>query len=129
MFLQAQLDRFKDSDGVIASFYNASRSEWSVGPITYSDIYKAFPFDNATIIVEADGQQLKKWSTAGVYLEGYTSANISSSEVYKVVTSTYIINNYEPYNYKRVVKEESELFQRHIFYEAFKNASGSNPWG
>lgn len=129
MFLKAQLDKFKDSEDVIASFYNASRSEWNVGEITYSDIFKAFPFDNATIIVEVSGQQLKKWNTASEFIDGFSNSNISPLEMYKIVTSTFIINNYESSNYERVLKEESELFQRHILYEAFQNANGVNPWG
>lgn len=129
MFLEAQLERFKNTDNVIASFYNASRSPWVEGPVTYSDIYKAFPFDNSTVIVSCTGQQLKKWTTAGVFLEGYSLMRLEANETYKVVTSTYITNNYEPYNFESIVREERELYQRHIFYQAFQNTQDVNPWG
>ncbi len=128
MFLLAQLEAYSSYD-IIASSYNDARSEWSVGEITYSDIYKAFPFDNATVIVEATGAQLRNWSTATEYAEGYSKYTLSNTTTYRIVTSTYIINNNETYNYTSVYHADEDIFQRHVLYQEFLKATEPNPWG
>lgn len=129
MFLKAQLAAYEDEYQVIASTYNDARSAWSVGDVTYSSIYKAFPFDNATVIVEATGAQLRRWNTATEYAVGYTSYTLNASTLYRIVTSTYIINNNEVGNFTSIIHTDSEVFQRHVFYQQFIEANTPNPWG
>lgn len=130
MFIFAQLEAYIDEYNVIASSYNEARSSWLVGDITYSDIYKAFPFDNATIIVEATGAQIRKWNTAMEFADDEVSKwTLNSTEMYRVVTSSYVINNNEVYNYTSVVHTDENLFQRHVFYQEFVKATEPNPWG
>jgi len=129
MFTIAQLNAYQESDGAIASAYNESRSGWDAGDITYSDVYRAFPFDNATIIVELTGAQLKRWSTYTYYAAGYSKLTLDNATMYKVVTSTYVINNQEMYNYTSIVKTDAGIFQRHVLYQAFVDAGGApNPF-
>ncbi|NCA96750.1 MAG: hypothetical protein EOM77_00960 [Bacteroidia bacterium] len=129
MFLNAQLDAYADDYSVIASAYNESRAAWSVGDITYSDIFKAFPFDNATVVVEATGSQLRRWNTTTVFADGYSAYTLNSSEMYRVVTSTYIINNNEVGNFTSIIHSDDDLFQRHVMYQGFIAASIPDPWG
>lgn len=129
MFLMAQLDAYSGSYSVIASAYNESRTAWQVGNITYSDVFKAFPFDNPTVVIEATGSQLRRWNTALVFADGYTVYTLNSNDLYRVVTSTYIINNNELNNYTSIVHTDTELFQRHIMYQQFVATSDPNPWG
>jgi 2',3'-cyclic-nucleotide 2'-phosphodiesterase (5'-nucleotidase family) len=129
MFIIAQLEAYIDEYDVIASSYNEARSSWAVGDITYSDIYKAFPFDNATVVVEATGSQLRRWNTAMEFAAGNDKYSLTPSTMYRVVTSSFVINNKESYNYTSIVHTDENLFQRHVFYQAFIDAGAPNPWG
>lgn len=129
MFLYAQLNAYATDYSVIASAYNEARTTWEVGDITYSDVFKAFPFDNATVVIEATGSQLRRWNTAMVFAEGYTAYTLNSTEMYRVVTSTYIINNSEVGNYTGIIHSDEELFQRHVMYQEFIASFNPNPWG
>jgi 2',3'-cyclic-nucleotide 2'-phosphodiesterase/3'-nucleotidase len=129
MFLQAQLAAYEEDYQVIASAYNESRTAWSVGDVTYSSIFKAFPFDNATVVIEATGSQIRRWNTAMEFAEGYTAFSLGTATIYRLVTSTYIINNNEIGNFESIIHTDSELFQRHVFYQQFIASSTPNPWG
>lgn len=131
MFAIAQLENYQDeSYGTIhGSSYNEARSGWNVGDITYSDVYKAFPFDNATVIIEATGEQLKRWNTYTYFDGGLTKYDLVNTTTYKVVTSTYIINNNEKYNYTSVFHTDENMFQRHVLYQEFLKANAPDPWG
>ena len=129
MFLYAQLEAYIDSYDIVGSCYNESRSAWTVGNITYADIYKAFPFDNATVIVAATGAQLKTWSTTTVYVDGISKTTLDNNTVYQIVTSTYIINNREEGKFNSIVNIDEDIFQRHVFYQQFLEATTPNPWG
>ena len=72
---------------VVASFHNSGgvRSTIDQGPVTYGELYKAFPFDNELMIVEVTGSQLSWWLSAGLYMK--TIANLTPV----VPTKTYWI--------------------------------------
>jgi 2',3'-cyclic-nucleotide 2'-phosphodiesterase/3'-nucleotidase len=129
IFMLAQLDAYETTYDVDASAYNASRSSWPVGEITYSDIYKAFPFDNDTVVVEATGAQLSRWNTPIQFAEGLTKYNLVSTQVYRVVSSTYVLNNNEVGNFAGIVHTDTGVYQRHVMYQEFKKATTPNPWG
>ncbi|MDY0344996.1 MAG: metallophosphoesterase [Bacilli bacterium] len=128
MFLQAQLDAYSESYDIIGSSYNESRSAWNVGDITYADVYKAFPFDNATVIVEATGKQLELWGTLTIFIDGLNKYSLEDNDMYQIVTSTYIINNREQNYYTSIIHTDADIFQRHVMYQQFIEASAPNPW-
>jgi 2',3'-cyclic-nucleotide 2'-phosphodiesterase/3'-nucleotidase len=72
---------------VVASFHNTGgvRSTIDNGPVTYGELYKAFPFDNELMIVEVTGSELLWWLSAGLYMK--TIANLTPV----VPTQTYWI--------------------------------------
>lgn len=129
-FAKVQLDAFIN-DGIVASFYNYARVAWASGDKTYSNIYEAFPFDNATQIVELSGSQLSFWlGSSGAYnaiKDGFSKSSIISSQTYKVVSSTYTTNNVFDNYCIGVSKSYDTVFQRHVLYNAFI-AKGGNPF-
>jgi 2',3'-cyclic-nucleotide 2'-phosphodiesterase (5'-nucleotidase family) len=72
---------------VVGSFHNTGgvRSTIDQGPVTYGELYKAFPFDNELMIVEVTGTELLWWLSAGLYMK--TISNLTPV----VPTQTYWI--------------------------------------
>jgi|LAHS01.1.fsa_nt_gb 5'-nucleotidase/UDP-sugar diphosphatase len=129
LYTKAQLDMYSADDPVL-SYNNASRTSWSVGDITYADIYKAFPFDNQTYVVTATGAQIKYldgngygWlgnESAYTLKDGVTSASLVDATVYTIVTTSYAITNYNyEYTAETRIDSSSSHSQRHILYNAF----------
>ena len=125
LFTRVQLSEYETSDGVIASFYNAARTGWATGDKTYQDIYKAFPFDNTTLIINATGDQIRGWSSIpNTFKEGYNITTLESQTIYKVVTCTFIINNLGV-QYQSIEKQYTGVYQRHVMYNGFLHASSN----
>lgn len=118
IFTKAQYSEYETSDNIYGSYYNGARSGWIVGEITYQDIYKAFPFDNTTLIIEATGEQLYKWSS----ITNTIKKEYESSTLYNVVACTYIINNFN-IEYNKIVRTYDGIYQRQVMYNAFQHAS------
>jgi len=122
LFVSEQLKQYTTSDSVIASFYNAARASWVTGNKTYEDVYKAFPFDNTTLILTATGEQLQNWSSVpSAFADGYSFANLVRSTTYQIVTCTFVINNLSV-PYSSISKEYAGVYQRHVMYNAFQDA-------
>lgn len=119
LFVKVQYDEYKISDEIAGSYYNGARAGWTVGDITYQDIYKPFPFDNETIILEATAEQLNStWKS----IPNYIPVNYETGKTYKIVASSFIVNNMNV-TYNRIVKEYENTFQRHVLYNGFLHAT------
>ena len=78
---------------VVASFHNSGgvRSTVDDGPVTYGELYKAFPFDNELMIVEVTGSELLWWLSAGLYMK--TIANLTPvvpSQSYWIISINFL---------------------------------------
>ncbi|MGA0097314.1 MAG: bifunctional metallophosphatase/5'-nucleotidase [Bacilli bacterium] len=79
--------------GVVASFHNTGGVRASIdnGPVTYGELYKAFPFDNELMIVEVTGTQLLAWLAKSLYVA--TVANLTpivESQTYRIISINYL---------------------------------------
>lgn len=82
------------------STHNQARSSIDAGDITYGDIYKSFPFDNALTVIEIKGSEVEDFLNKGSYygVDGMTINDISYSETYYVLTIDYMSQKYITYN-------------------------------
>lgn len=98
------------------------------GPVTYGDIYKAFPFDNTVVVVEdVWGSDVSRAMSGNgyYYREGLTG--IDYDEKYTVVTINYISeSNYNNLkNYPQSVLEG--VFVRDLVAQFFREHKTVNP--
>jgi len=78
---------------VVASFHNTGgvRSTIDQGPVSYGELYKAFPFDNELMIVEVTGNELLWWLSENLYVA--TVANltpIQTNQTYWIISINYL---------------------------------------
>ena len=78
---------------VVASFHNSGgvRSTIDDGPVTYGELYKAFPFDNELMIVEVTGSELLWWLSSGLYMK--TIANLTpvdTTQSYWIISINFL---------------------------------------
>lgn len=78
---------------VVASFHNTGGVRASIddGPVTYGELYKAFPFDNELMIVQVTGEQLSWWLSESLYKR--TIANltpINLNQTYWIISINYL---------------------------------------
>ena len=119
VFVRAQFSEYQHL-GIKGSYYNKARTEWNVGDITYEDIYRAFPFDNQTVIVEVKGSDLSSWSSLSNYVDG----SVDPNEAYKIVACSFILNNSNVL-YNKVITTYADVQQRHVLYSAFLHAENN----
>lgn len=100
----------QNSGGTRASIYQ--------GPITGSDVFKVFPFDNRIISVRISGSDLKKLYNREtyIYLEGNINS-INNSSYYNVATNDYVF--YSNYNKDVFEKHYNQITVYGDLYEAF----------
>jgi len=78
---------------VVASFHNTGgvRSTIDDGPVTYGELYKAFPFDNELMIVEVTGSQLLWWLSAGLYEKTIPNLiPVDSNQTYWIISINFL---------------------------------------
>lgn len=119
--------------GSVFGFQNrgGTRTTINSGPITGSDVFKVFPFDNSIISVNIKGKDLKDLydGNSHKYLEiNYNSIN--DDALYKVATNDYLF--YSTYNAVYFEPVYAEAVPYGDLYETFYNylvdlkASGQN---
>lgn len=116
------------ADIAIHNFGGVRVSGIEAGPVTFGDIYKAFPFDNTVVVVKkVIGSEVSSvMSGNGYYLRpGLTSINNSST--YNVVTINYISeSNYNNLkNYEQTIIEN--VFVRDLIAGYFRVNGTVNP--
>ena len=97
------LDELEESYSIFAVETNNVRSDILAGDITYGDVYKSFPFDNALCLIKVSGYNFKNvlctYESATFYMINeqiscsYNNASSyvpSDSEYYYVLTIDYI---------------------------------------
>lgn len=82
------------------TIHNSARDSIPAGDITYGDIYKAFPFDNALTVVEIVGSELQNFLNVGTYygIDGIRKIDIVNDGTYYVLTLDYLSQKYIDYS-------------------------------
>jgi 2',3'-cyclic-nucleotide 2'-phosphodiesterase/3'-nucleotidase len=78
---------------VVASFHNTGgvRSTIDQGPVTYGELYKAFPFDNELMIVEVTGTELLWWLSAGLYMKTIPNLTpVVPTQIYWIISINFL---------------------------------------
>ncbi len=78
---------------VVASFHNTGgvRATIDEGPVTYGELYKAFPFDNELMIVAVTGEELSWWLSESLYkrtIPNLTPFNLD--QTYWIISINYL---------------------------------------
>jgi len=78
---------------VVASFHNTGgvRATIDEGPVTYGELYKAFPFDNELMIVSVTGEELSWWLSESLYkrtIPNLTPFNLD--QTYWIISINYL---------------------------------------
>ncbi|MFZ9139199.1 MAG: bifunctional metallophosphatase/5'-nucleotidase [Bacilli bacterium] len=78
---------------VVASFHNTGgvRASIDEGPVTYGELYKAFPFDNELMIVQVSGEQLTWWLSESLYKRTIPNLTpINLDQHYWIISINYL---------------------------------------
>ncbi len=78
---------------VVASFHNTGgvRASIDEGPVTYGELYKAFPFDNELMIVEVTGEALSWWLSESLYKRTVPNLiPINLTQTYWIISINYL---------------------------------------
>ena len=102
-----------DTSKIIAAYHNVNggiRSDIEKGNITYGNVYKAFPFDNEVVLLEATGTEIRQKITNlnqyGVYKTFKSKSEIDSNEKYYIVTTDYLAFTDEFKYFKELTDED-----------------------
>lgn len=78
---------------VVASFHNTGgvRAAIDQGPVSYGELYKAFPFDNELMIVEVTGNDLLWWLSENLYAATVPNLTpIQTNQTYWIISINYL---------------------------------------
>lgn len=76
-------------DGVDLAMVNSAREYLSSGPLTYSDLFAALPFDNEVYIIEASGSAISREARYNC-ISRARKEPFSSSETYRIAVIDYL---------------------------------------
>ncbi|MBR2525271.1 bifunctional metallophosphatase/5'-nucleotidase [bacterium] len=103
-------------DGIITNSGSIRINKNFKGNISYADVLEILPFENDIVLVEVQGNYLKKILQRGMqnnrrYLQYYLKdKNIDNNKTYKIITNSYIVSGkdgYEEFKNSKIIKHSN----------------------
>lgn len=93
LVVEAMTKAYPTAVGALHNVNGGIRAEFSVGDITYNDVYSAFPFDNELYLITLSGRRLQSLMSAGgnfAYFFTLGYEDVDPSAMYQVVTISFV---------------------------------------
>lgn len=111
LMAEAIYDAAKKVDSTIQmAVVNMARADFPTGTVTFSDLYRSFPFDNEIIIMDVSGRN--SINSIGRNFSCHEDIQLRSTEIYRVAIIDYVglhCNSDRDYDYFSVVGEQTVL--------------------
>lgn len=93
LVVEAMTKAYPTSVGALHNVNGGIRAEFSMGEITYNDVYSAFPFDNELYLITLSGRRLQSLMSAGgnfAYYFTLSYEEVDPNTMYQVVTISFV---------------------------------------